>query len=99
MSTPGNPSAPCVNKAFLARFRIHAPSGVRIAKVFLDGKVIKRSSRRNFSVMVNVRSVKRGGNRLRLKATDNNGNTDSDTRRFKRCARAAPAVSLPSFTG
>lgn len=88
-----------MSKGFRAHFRIHAPSGVRTAKVFLDGKVIKRSSKRKFSAWVNVKSVKRGGNRIRLSAVDNNGNRDSDTRKFKRCARVLPTATFPDFTG
>ena len=69
---------------------------MRRVTVFLDGKQIKRSTRKRFSVWVRVTGLRAGRNTIRVVAVDRRGRRDVASRSFRRCARAAPS---PSFTG
>jgi len=86
----------CVSHGFRARFRIQSPSRLRRVEVFLDGKVIKRSTSKKFSVWIKARGLRSGRNTIRVVAVDVNGRRDTAKRSFRRCASAAPN---PDFTG
>jgi hypothetical protein len=87
---------PCIDAGFRARFRIRGSARMRRVTVFLDGKLIKRSTRKQFSVWVSVIGLRAGRNTIRVVAVDRRGRRDVASRTFRRCARAAPS---PDFTG
>jgi hypothetical protein len=92
---PGR-GAPCTDAGFRAKFNIHSKAGMRKVNVFLDGKLIKQSTSKRFSVWVSVVGLRAGPNTIRVVAVDRNGRRDVSSRRFRRCARAVPS---PNFTG
>jgi len=103
---PGGPGGPtvgrgpggtrCTDGGFRARFRIRSAVRMRRVAVYLDGKLIKQSTRKQFSVWVSVVGLPAGRNTIRVVAVDRRGQRDVASRSFRRCARAAPS---PGFTG
>jgi hypothetical protein len=89
----------CVRRAFTLRVRARVSTGTRLkaVRVTLDGRTIKRSTRRSFSVRVNAARLSSGRHTLRIKAVDRGNRTRTVTRRFSRCARVP--VARPRFTG
>jgi hypothetical protein len=96
--TGGPGSGPlCTSHGFRAKIRIHdASRRMRRVDVFLDGKLIKRSTRKQFSVWISVAGLRSGRNTIRVVAVDRNGKRGVASRSFRRCA---PAVPSPNFTG
>jgi hypothetical protein len=93
---PGG-GAVCTNHGFRAKISIHAAWGhMRRVDVFVNGKRIKRSTRKQFSVWVNVSGLRSGSNTIRVVAVDPDGRRDVASSSFRRCARA---VASPAFTG
>lgn len=90
------PGPPCIDRGFRARFRIDGSARMRRVSVFLDGKLIKQSSSKRFSVWVSVVGLRAGRSTIRVVAVDRRGRRDVVSRSFRRCARAAPS---PDFTG
>jgi hypothetical protein len=89
--------AVCTNHGFRAKISIHAAWGhMRRVDVLVNGKRIKRSTRKQFSVWVNVSGLRAGSNTIRVVAVDPDGRRDVASRSFRRCARA---VASPAFTG
>jgi hypothetical protein len=87
----------CTNHGFRAKISIHAAWGhMRKVDVSVNGKLIKRSTRKQFSVWVNVAGLRSGPNTIRVLAVDPDGRRDVSTSSFRRCARA---VASPAFTG
>jgi Ice-binding-like len=82
----------CTSRGFRARLRVSDASGLRRVDVFLDGKRIKRTTRRRFSVRIGVGGLRAGRHTIRVVATDRAGNRKTVTRSFTRCA-------APRFTG
>lgn len=96
-STVGRgPGTPCVDRGFRARFRIDGSARMRRVSVFLDGKLIKQSSSKRFSVWISVQGLRVGRSTIRVVAVDREGRRDVASQSFRRCARAAPS---PDFTG
>ncbi len=97
---PGARRAPagtvCTTRDFTARIRVRDSDGIRRVRVFLDGKLLKGTTLRRFSLRVTVRGLRVGPHRIRVVARDREGNRSVTTRRFGRCAFALPA---PRFTG
>jgi hypothetical protein len=98
---PGGPTAgrargTCTDDGFRAKFRIRSSAKMRTVTVFVDGKLIKRSTRKQFSVWVSVVGLRAGRSTIRVVAVDRRGRRDVATRTFRRCARAVPS---PDFTG
>lgn len=89
----------CVRRAFTVRVRASVASGTRLkaVRVTLDGRTLKRSTRRSFTVRVNAAPLRSGRHTLRIKAVDRGNRTRTVTRRFSRCARVP--VAEPRFTG
>ncbi len=89
----------CVRRAFTIRVRVGVNSATRLksVRVTLDGRTIRRSSRRSFRVRVNARRLSSGRHTLRIRAVDRGNRTRTATRRFSRCARVPAA--RPRFTG
>jgi hypothetical protein len=98
---PGNPvggggNNPCVARDFRLRIRTRDRSGIRSVRVFVDGRLVRRSTRRNFLVWIRAGRLGAGRHRLRVVATDRRGNRSVRRRSFRRCAQ--PLVN-PNFTG
>jgi Ice-binding-like len=95
---PGTPGRgePCTDDGFRAKFNIHSEGAMRNVSVFLDGKQIKQSTRKRFSVWVGIVGLRAGRHTLKVVAVDRRGRRDVASRSFRRCARAAPS---PDFTG
>ena len=95
-SGPGS-GAVCTNRGFRAKISIHGASRhMRKVEVSVNGKLIKRSTRKQFSVWVNVSGLRSGRNTIRVLAVDPDGRRDVTSQSFSRCARA---VASPAFTG
>jgi hypothetical protein len=95
--SPGPGTSPrCTTQGFRAKLRVHSSSGIRSVKVFLDGKLIKRSNQKQFSVWVNVSGLRAGRNTIEVVAVDRKGRRGTASRSFRRCASALPS---PNFTG
>ncbi len=86
----------CIDQGFLAKFRIHSPVAMRRVEVFLDGELIERTSRKRFSVRIDVAGLRSGRNTIRVRAVDRRGRVDVASRSFRSCSAARPT---PSFTG
>jgi hypothetical protein len=69
---------------------------MRSVKVFLDGKLIKRSNQKQFSVWINVSGLRAGRNTIEVVAVDRKGRRGASSQSFRRCASALPS---PNFTG
>lgn len=87
----------CVRTRFSTRISVHVSSGATLRRVdvMLDGKRVRRTTRRRFSVRINTRGLSSGAHVLRVTATDSNGRTTSLRQIFRRCLRKAQ----PAFTG
>jgi hypothetical protein len=94
-STPGGRPR-CTDDGFLAHFRIHDAARMRRVAVFLDGRLIRRSTKKSFSVWISVTGLRSGSNTIRVVAVDRDGRRGVASQSFRRCAAAAPS---PSFTG
>jgi hypothetical protein len=93
----GGEGPTCVDRAFTTTFTINDPVGLRRVEVFLDGKLIRRTTAKHFSVRVGVAGLRTGSNTIRVVAVDKNGLRDVLTRTFRHCA--AEATNQPEFTG
>ena len=71
-------------------------AGIRRVKVYLDGRLVRRTTHRRFSIRISVRGLRVGPHRIKVIALDRNGNRSVARSRFGRCALALPA---PRFTG
>jgi hypothetical protein len=92
---PGR-SGHCTSQGFKAKLRIHDSSRMRRVDVFVDGKRIKRSTRKRVSVWVSIAGLRAGRNTIRVVAVDRKGRRGVASRSFRRCAEAVPS---PNFTG
>lgn len=93
---PPDRGAPCTGHGFRAKFRIQSQVAMRKVSVYLDGKLIKRTTAKRFSVWISVVGLRAGRNTIRVVAVDRRGRRDAASRSFRRCGRAAPS---PDFTG
>ncbi len=87
---------PCVGEDFRVKVRVHGSTQLRRVEVFLDGKLIRRSTRKEFAVPIDVDGLRTGRSTIRVQAVDRNGRRDVQSQSFRICARAVPS---PSFTG
>jgi ice-binding like protein len=85
----------CLPGDFRLRIRTRDASGIRRVDVFLDGRLIKRSTHGQFDVWITAERLVGGRHTIRVVARDNEGNRTVQTRRFTRCNRPV----LPPFTG
>jgi predicted outer membrane repeat protein len=90
-------SSGCVRSRLGIRLSVHVASVSRLRSVVvtIDGKRVKRTTRRRFSVQVSVRGLKSGTHVLRVVATDSGNRTTTIRRLFRRCRPPAQ----PAFTG
>jgi uncharacterized repeat protein (TIGR01451 family) len=86
----------CVKRTMTVRIRIRDLSALRFARVYLNGKRIKSTKRKSFSVKISARRAHRKTNRIKVVARDTSGNTRTVTRAFAKCAVRHIA---PRFTG
>lgn len=95
----GNPvrlgPKPCVARDFRLRIRARDVSGIRRVSVYLDGRLIKRTTSAQFYVWIRAERLLAGRHTLRVVARDRQGNRTVQTRRFRRCDRPVS----PPFTG
>ncbi len=91
----GPPNQPCIARDFRLRVRARDPSGIRRVEVFLDGRLIRRTTRSSFFVSIGAERLLAARHTIRVVALDRAGNRTVQTRRFRRCGRPA----LPPFTG
>jgi hypothetical protein len=89
----------CTRHSFTARIRLRDGSGIRRVKVYLDGKLVRRTKLTRFSLRIRVRGLRVGGHRITVMALDRAGNRSVTRRRFARCALALAAPRFPRFTG
>jgi hypothetical protein len=99
--SPGTPRTPsgsprCAARGFTAHLRIHDSAAMRRVEVFVDGKLIKRTTSKDFLVRVEVAGLRAGRNTIRVVAVDKNGRRGVASQSFRRCEAAQPS---PSFTG
>jgi hypothetical protein len=87
----GVPSG-CARSTFRARIRISDASSLRRVKVTRDGRTVRTTRRKRFSVRVRAGRLPQGAHRLRVAARDSAGNLGLRSVRFFRCA-------APRFTG
>jgi Ice-binding-like len=86
----------CAGSDFVANVRVRGPVAMRRVEVFVDGRSIKRTTSKRFSVTVDVAGLRSGRNTIRVLAVDRNGRRDVASKGFRRCSLAQPS---PSFTG
>ena len=97
-SFTGNPlgaGKPCIARDFRLRIRARDVSGIRRVSVYLDGRLIKRTTNGQFYVWIRAERLLAGRHTVRVVARDNAGNRTVQTRRFRRCDRPV----TPPFTG
>ena len=80
---PQNP--PCTAQNFTFRVRTRDASGVKSVKVFLDEKLIKRSSSEDFKVLVKSKQLGEGSHTILVVATNGKGVQSEKSRQFDRC--------------
>lgn len=86
----------CTTRNFTVRVRLRDRAGILRARVYLDGKLIRRTTRTRFSLRINVRGLRVGNHRITVSARDRADNLSVTTRRFRRCALG---LAAPRFTG
>jgi len=92
----------CTSRDFRSRFSLRDESALRRADVYLDGRRVRRTTRKQFSVLIRASRLRSGRHRITLIARDTAGNRTARTVRFRRCARPAQRRAprrAPSFTG
>lgn len=99
---PGSPgprprfSKVCTTRNFTARVRVRDRAGIKSVSVYIDGRLVKRTSRTRFTVRINVRGLRVGRHRMTVIARDRAGNRSVKRRSFGRCAIS---LVVPRFTG
>lgn len=88
-------SPECAGHGFRVNFNVKSRSPLRRADVYLNGHLIKHSTRKQFSVWIKNRDLRSGRNTIRLVAVDARGRRDAQSRSFPRCEEAV----VPDFTG
>jgi hypothetical protein len=91
----GAPGASCVPGDFRLRILVRDASGIRRVDVFLDGRLVERSTQRQFHVWIRAERLLAGRHTLRVVAHDREGNQTVQSRGFTRCNRPVS----PPFTG
>ncbi len=84
----------CTRSNFKLKVKVSDAGGIDHTDVFLDGKRVKRSSKKSFSVAIRASRLTPRSHKIRVVATDNAGNSRTKKARFQRCER----LSI-SFTG
>jgi curved DNA-binding protein CbpA len=77
----------CTARNFRVRVRIRDGSGLRSARLVIDGRRRRTTTRKRFGVLIRASRLRGGRHRLTVTATDRAGNRGSRSVRFTRCAR------------
>lgn len=93
---PPAAGADCIDRNFTARVRVSDTAGIKSVKVYLDGKLLRTTTRTRFSLTIKVQDLDVGRHRITVVATDRAGNQKMKRSSFERCALA---LSVPNFTG
>jgi uncharacterized repeat protein (TIGR01451 family) len=96
ISVGGVQASGCSRSAFTATIRIRDASRLRRVVVTVDGRTLRRTKSKRFSVSVPANNMRAGRHTLRVLAVDARGNRRTVSRSFRRCA---PPVIAPVFTG
>jgi uncharacterized repeat protein (TIGR01451 family) len=96
VSVAGVQASGCSRAAFTATIRIRDASRMRRVVVTVDGRTLRRTRSKRFSVSVPANNMRAGRHTLRVLAVDARGNRRTVSRTFRRCA---PPVIAPVFTG
>ena len=81
----GVPRGRCTAHSFRARVRASDESGLRRARLYLDGRRLRQTASGDFSKRIPAGRLPAGGHRVTASATDPAGNHSRTTVRFKRC--------------
>jgi hypothetical protein len=89
--------AGCVRSRFSARLSIHVSSSTRLRSVhvMLDGRQVRTTKRKRFSVHIDTRGLSAGTHVIRVVATDSGGRKTTLRQLFRRCR----PPTQPAFTG
>jgi hypothetical protein len=87
----------CSNARFGARVSVYVfrAAALRRVDVTLDGRRVRRTTRRRFGVRIGMHGMRAGAHVLRISALDSDGRSDSLRRIVRRCAQPI----RPPFTG
>ena len=96
VSVGGVQASGCSRVAFTATIRVRDASKLRRVVVTVDGRTLRRTKSKRFSVSVPANDMRAGRHTLRVLAVDARGNRRTVSRSFRRCA---PPVIAPVFTG
>jgi uncharacterized repeat protein (TIGR01451 family) len=96
VSVGGVRAAGCLRAAFTAKVTIKDASKLRRVVVTVDGRTIRRTKNKRFSITIRAADMRSGRHVLRVVATDARGNRRVVSRGFSRCR---PPVIAPVFTG
>jgi len=82
----------CVSSRFTVRVRVGGTATSVRVRVLVDGKVVARSTRRSFTVVINAKALKAGRHRVVVQAR---GGGQVSTKRvsFRRCAPVRPTLT------
>ena len=86
----------CTTRNFTARVRLRDRAGIKTARVYLDGRLVRTTRRTRFSLRINIRGLRVGAHRITVVARDRAGNRSVTRRHFGRCALS---LTAPRFTG
>ena len=75
----------CTRTDFKLKVKVSDASGIDHTDVFLDGKRIKRSSKKSFSATIRAKGLSPGRHKIRVVSTDNAGNTRTRKASFQVC--------------
>jgi hypothetical protein len=81
----GGLSRRCASRDFRAQVRIRDRSGLRRARVRMDGRFVRQTRRQRFAIRVPARRLGAGRHRLYVAARDKAGNQSRKTVHFRRC--------------
>ena len=95
-ATGGTDGTGCVRRGFSVTLAISDASRLERVAVYVDGKRIRGSTRKRFTVRIRVRGLRAGRHTLVIVARDRSNNRTRVARRFSRCA---PPAADPRFTG
>ena len=97
---PGGPGingpSLCTSRNFRASVRLRDPAGIDRVRVYLDGRLIRRTQLTRFTLRIDVRGLRVGAHRIAVVAFDRAGNRSLTRTRFGRCTLQ---VRAPRYTG
>jgi CSLREA domain-containing protein len=79
------PRGRCLRRDFSLRVTIRDRSALRVARVFVNGRRVRKTRRMRFRERIRASRLRRGRHRITVRATDASGNRARATRHFRRC--------------